>query len=181
MIVPMARRLFTLLSALSLLLCVASVAVWVRGYWVRDEVTVWRYPPGRRQQTVIAGFPGCVYFGRCDWPAVASGGTARTGWDSRPQHGRWDGGFGGWPVRWQFARFVWVGFDRPGAWDRLLVIPLWCPTALFAVAPIGTVVAWRRRRRGRREGLCPRCGYDLRATPDLCPECGAVPGATSRS
>jgi hypothetical protein len=40
---------------------------------------------------------------------------------------------------------------------------------------VSAVLTARRNTRWRRNGLCPTCGYDLQATPQQCPECGAVP------
>jgi hypothetical protein len=59
--------------------------------------------------------------------------------------------------------------------QRNYVLPHWFLLLLTAVPP---AVWWRRKRYERRlarlaVGLCPECGYDLRATPDRCPECGA--------
>ncbi len=43
-------------------------------------------------------------------------------------------------------------------------------TLLATMIEIG--LAMRQSRRRKLEGSCAKCGYDLRATPDRCPECG---------
>jgi hypothetical protein len=52
------------------------------------------------------------------------------------------------------------------------------PMLALAVLPlfeIRHIVRWRRRQYRRLHRLCQGCGYDLRATPQRCPECGTVP------
>jgi hypothetical protein len=58
-------------------------------------------------------------------------------------------------------------------------LPFWAMTLVIALLPLVrlTLAIWRARR--KPPGHCRQCGYDLRATPERCPECGAVPAAVS--
>ncbi len=48
-------------------------------------------------------------------------------------------------------------------------IPFWL---LFTLAAIPTALLWHRDRRTVKPGCCLTCGYDLRASKKICPECG---------
>ena len=65
--------------------------------------------------------------------------------------------------------------DGVSVGERAVIAPDWSVMLACLALPLTTLGRHLVRRRRNRVGRCPSCGYDLRATPDRCPECGAVP------
>ena len=60
------------------------------------------------------------------------------------------------------------------AHETTIWIPLWLFGILFAAYPVAVWIKHANRLERVAAGRCAHCGYDLRTTPDRCPECGAA-------
>ncbi len=58
---------------------------------------------------------------------------------------------------------------EPGGWG--VTVPFYALFIFTLTLPVGRFLR-RRYRRKPLPGTCLQCGYDLRASPDKCPECG---------
>jgi len=55
-----------------------------------------------------------------------------------------------------------------------ILLPSWFLALLFSLLPALRLRRYLLDRQRNRPGFCRQCGYDLRATPLRCPECGTV-------
>jgi hypothetical protein len=181
------RILLGLAATLSLGLCAAAVVLWVWSYRARAIVRTEHSgsPSGTLTIVDVSWQRGILQLGRMTlWDRPASP-SPRSRWRFRYESGPPDpsrlleGG------RLGFNHFTqtWVYIPATGARRRTDVVelPLAAVVLGSAVMPaiLGISVIRRRRRLDRSGGArpCLACGYDLRATPDRCPECGAVPAS----
>lgn len=154
------HRLFAGVSVLSLICCLATVGLWVRSYWVSDRVGRVARDASTLRQTVTmsaAGYLIVTHFkvGSSDFPERESG--------LRYHRVNLDGN----------VQLKYGFFFRQN--DFVIQLAHWMFVLLFALAPAWWVVGpWRRQSKRRKLGLCLNCGYDLRASPERCPECGCV-------
>ena len=176
----MKKRARSVVSIVCAVLCVAVVVAWVRGYFVSETVGFGLPRPGGtlsaggfmsgRGGLGFAVVKGMPYDARID------------GFFYQREPAGYVGGLSREPARWSTFGFMYIRLPTTSygtgwavaapMWSLLLVLAPWPALHLRS--------AWRDEpKRRRRLGLCVRCGYDLRASADRCPECGEAKPAVA--
>lgn len=155
------RWLVKLAAGASLLLCAVFVIAAIRSAFVLDHFIG---PAWLREDKVNAftlGGGGITSVRFRDISPAAPRFTEWTHSTSSPENS-WD---------------YWLGFQfrlTTTGWN--IRIPYW---SLVLLTGLPTLLLWyrhcRKLRKAEMIGKCTVCGYDLRATPDRCPECGTIP------
>jgi hypothetical protein len=185
-ILPVLRRLFNVLAALSLMLSMATIALWVRSDSVEDLLAAripgatptngmgrWISLASNRDEFTLAIVRGPETTLHSFWTSPSFGVHSSLGYlpthNVRSAHvarGRY-GGF------WEYLGFYRQYYGGGGG-SQTWTVPMW-PVVVFTWIAIFRMPARARRRfRRPKPGCCAVCGYDMRATPDRCPECGTL-------
>jgi hypothetical protein len=183
--------LFNFAAAVSLLLCMATIYLWqFRSYSIGEYGTI-RQASG--EGFAITSSNGKLLLQRQSL-LLPPRGRERPGfwaYDTSPplDLGMLATASSHWmrmtTTRWHFAGFTLMVAVGPFPGDRTrtrpdelriasLIVPDWSIVTALALLPGIWIFRCLRHRRRAAIGSCHNCGYDLRATPDRCPECGTV-------
>jgi hypothetical protein len=177
----MKRRLLNSLAAASLLLLGMTVALWALSYPFPAQ--------GVADKFVDASATRMLFYA-----VDSSRGTLGFSYES--EFGHFGPFFNGWKHTWEcppegglystagttlldlLGLHIFHQSWQGGSLDNcVLEFRYWNLLVLFAV--VAAISIWRiLKLRAVGDLICKNCGYDLRATPDRCPECGTIPSKT---
>jgi hypothetical protein len=164
----------------SLLLCLATAAMWVRSHWFYDS---------------FGGEWSSVHRFRRGGFLNSSQGRMQVGWWVCSEHDSTAAEFGHYSF--EGANDLMPGHElmgfayahpvqtvqaddagNPMPWyseTHTLMAPYAFVLLVTGALPTISMVQRRTHRQWRGRNCCLSCSYDLRATPDRCPECGTIP------
>jgi hypothetical protein len=198
-----------LVTALSALLCVASIGLWVRSHYVTDHVAYISpdYETYLCKAYRVDSNLGMLHWEYYGWQCNMSEGIDMLVHDVEAVHHEPPGL--SYSAR-ELERYLpindsllsrlgfWWKGDKPRTDELMRVnpkliplghltiekkygcIPIWFFTTLLAMPVCFQLPRFWRRWVRVRSGRCPDCGYDLRATPERCPECGTSSAPSGR-
>ena len=157
----MLRKTLTILSLIGLLL---SVGLWGASYYA---IAAWVSGKGSFRAFISYG---CLEVDYVLSNSIIPGGPSNFRGPSRVALRR----FPNFRTQWLPSSDVNSMYRQPNSAKRRRVVLPMSMTALGfgIVLCLCRPLQDRRRRKRKKLGLCLRCGYDLRASKDRCPECG---------
>jgi hypothetical protein len=166
----MTRHVINLLAVLSAALFAACAAASVRARWTTDHVELNFRTTGQDTYRSM-DLSNCVGGFSVGWSFDRDRG-ARPSVRHFRKLGRsfYDTNYFGNDFRMPGLRHY-DGNNQPGC--GALFVAHWLFSVITLVFPVLALIGWIGRSKRRSEGKCAACGYDLRATPDRCPECGS--------
>ena len=166
------RTIFNGLTVLSLVLCVATVGLWVRSYW-RCNCVGYLNADGTTLSACqsFTGRIGIIVL-RGDLSNFTSRRKSGLFAYSQPAFRLWllNTLLG---IEWSSTPIRDPNYHT----ETSIIVPNGYILSLFSILPLLKLYRGFRFSRLPTVGQCKECGYDLRATPDRCPECGEIPNS----
>ncbi len=193
MMPDMRRRAFAILLVTSLVLCIITTAGWLCSYWRIDAVSysgkwrggelsfvegklyIWTWTTDSPTMMAMVLSPGFGY-ARSALRSVRPRAPYSPSQPDGPRAYILPGG--NTTSHFRFAGVYSHTYRVAGTASAndiwYFSVPCWL--ILLATAFLPALWLWRRIRHAqyRWHGLCPKCGYDLRASKERCPECGTA-------
>lgn len=193
------RRVYSVAAALSLLLCVLLSTMWGLTYRGTNRFGWERNPPpfsGQARRSIVVDAMAnrnSLLITVAKWLPDAASTPGQIGetstanqshlfWEQTRGHylltlyPQYDSNYCYYHLR---SGVVTTTAGKGRGWVLRVGVPFFGLIPLLLALPATWFGRWLhvqiRTRRRATAGCCPICNYDLRATPDRCPECGAAP------